>query len=358
MSSLHAVILAGGSGTRLWPRSRVEHPKQFLDFTGEGTMLQEAFERIAPIIAPEQVLVLTGAHYAQMAREQLPAVPTGNVIGEPVGRGTAPPIGLAAMLLRKKASPDAVMAVLTADHVITMKERFRQVLLQAARIAGHGHLVTLGISATRPDTGYGYIERGERLYDEQFPVYRVVRFTEKPDRETAERFLASGRYSWNSGMFIWRVDSILAEIERQMPELYAGLQKIVEAWDTPSQEKVFSEVWPTLPNETIDFGVMEHALDVVVIPVEIGWSDVGSWHALWEILPHDEAGNVISGRSIVVDTHGSLIHSEGRLVAVIGIEDLVIVDAGNALLVSSRERSQEVKKIVQELKRRGWTEYL
>jgi mannose-1-phosphate guanylyltransferase len=321
-------------------------------------MLQEAFERIAPIIPPEKVFVLTGDKYAQIARDQLPAVPSENVIGEPVGRGTAPPIGLAAMLLRKRTSPKAVMAVLTADHVISMRERFRQVLLQAARIAERGHLVTLGISATRPDTGYGYIERGEMLYEERFPVYRVMRFTEKPDQATAERFLASGRYSWNSGMFIWRVDSILAEIARQMPDLYDGLREIVEAWDTQARDEVFARVWPALPNETIDFGVMEHARDVVVIPVEIGWSDVGSWNALWEISPHDAEGNVTRGRNIVIDVHRSLIHSNGRLVAVVGLDDLVIVDTDDALLVSSRERSQEVKKIVRELKDRGWTEYL
>ncbi len=357
MNPLYATILAGGGGTRLWPSSRSGRPKQFLDFTGNGTMLQEAFVRIAPIIPPARVWVLTGARYAEIAREQLPSLPEGNVIGEPVGRGTAPPIGLAAMLLQK-IDPGAVMAVLTADHVISLQGRFRRVLLQAAHVARRGHLVTLGISATRPDTGYGYIERGEMLYEGEFSTYRVVRFTEKPNRATAEQFLSSGRYSWNSGMFIWRVDSILVEIERQMPELYTGLREIVGAWGTPDQTETLARVWPTLPNETIDFGVMEHARDVVVIPVEIGWSDVGSWHALWEILPHDDDENVARGDVILIDVHGSLIHGNGRLIAAIGVDDLIIVDAGNALLVSSRERSQEVKKIVQELEKRGWQQYL
>ena len=357
MSDLYATILAGGSGTRLWPRSRKSTPKQFLDFTGTGTMLQEAFSRVAPIIPPERVWILTGERYVETAREQLPVLPTENVVGEPVGRGTAPAIGLAAMLLQRE-NPNAIMAVLTADHVITYKERFREVLLEAAWVAGKGHLVTLGIKPSRPDTGYGYIERGEKLYDQQFPVYRVVRFTEKPNLEMAEQFVASGNYSWNSGMFIWRVDAILAEIERQMSELFDGLKQIVEAWGTDKQHEVLHSVWPTLPNETIDFGVMEHAKDVVVIPVEIGWSDVGSWNALWEVLPHDQSGNVVQGNVILHDVGNSLVYSDKQLVTAIGIRDMVIVDSGDAVLVVPRSRSQEVKTIVNELKRRGLDDYL
>ncbi len=357
MGNLYATILAGGSGTRLWPRSRESTPKQFLDFTGTGTMLQEAFSRVAPIIPPERVWILTGKRYVDTVREQLPVLPPENVVGEPVGRGTAPAIGFAAMLLQRE-SPNAVMAVLTADHVINYKERFREVLLEAAQVAEKGHLVTLGIKPSRPDTGYGYIERGEKLYDEKFPVYRVVRFTEKPNLEMAEQFVASGNYSWNSGMFIWRVDAILAEIERQMPELFDGLKKIMAAWDEPKRYDVLQSVWPKLPNETIDFGVMEHAKDVVVIPVEIGWSDVGSWNALWEVLPHDPSGNVVQGNALLHDVENSLIYSESHLIAAVGIRDMVIVDSGDAVLVIPRSRSQEVKTIVNALKQRGLNDYL
>lgn len=356
---LYAVILAGGGGTRLWPRSRKAHPKQFLDLTGSGAMLQEAYARIAPIIPAARVLVVTNTSYVNLVCEQIPALPPANVIGEPAGRGTAPAIGLAAALLRQR-DPQAIMIVLTADHLIARKETFRRVLLAAAQTAdAPGRLVTLGITPGYPETGYGYIERGPELATfGGFSAYRVARFTEKPARETAERFVESGRFSWNSGMFIWRVQSILAEIARQMPALSEQLDQIALACATPAFDETLARVWPHIRSETIDFGVMEGAADAAVLPVDIGWNDVGSWAALADELPADEQGNVTQGPHILLDTHDSFVFSEQRLIACIGLQGMVVVDTADALLICPRDRAQEVKRITDELKARGLERYL
>jgi len=356
---LYAVILAGGGGTRLWPRSRKAHPKQFLDLTGDGTMLQEAYTRIAPLIPAERVLVITNASYVELVCEQAPALPRANVIGEPAGRGTAPAIGLAAALLRQR-DPNAIMAILTADHLIGRKETFRRALLAAARVAETpGRLVTLGITPAYPETGYGYVERGPQLATlDDMTVYRVLRFTEKPNRETAARFVESGHFSWNSGMFIWRADSILQEIARQMPDLSAQLDAIVAALGQPDEQAIFAQVWGEIRSETIDFGVMEGALDTVVLPVDIGWNDVGSWAALADELPANEEGNVVQGLHILLDTHDSFVFSEHRLIATIGLHGMIVIDTDDALLICPRDRAQEVKKIIAVLKERGMTAYL
>ena len=357
---LYAVILAGGGGARLWPRSRQAHPKQFLDLTGEGTMLQEAYARIAPIIPAERVLVITNASYVDLVSEQAPAIPRANIIGEPAGRGTAPAIGLAAALLRQR-DPDAVMAILTADHLITRKETFRRVLLAAAAAAAApGRLVTLGITPAYAETGYGYVERGPEITTlDGFTVYRVLRFTEKPNRETAERFVQSGRFSWNSGMFLWRADSILAEMARQMPELGAQLAAIAAVFDQPGTHPLaWVPSWMQIRSETIDFGIMEGAADTVVLPVDIGWNDVGSWAALADELPANAQGNVVHGPHILLDTQDSFVFSEQRLIAAIGLQRMIVIDTADALLICPRERAQEVKKITDVLKERGLTAYL
>lgn len=356
---LYAVILAGGGGTRLWPRSRKAHPKQFLDLTGDGTMLQEAYTRIAPLIPAERVLVITNESYVDLVCEQAPALPRANVIGEPVGRGTAPAIGLAAALLRQR-DPNAIMAILTADHLIGRKETFRRAIAAAAQVAATpGRLVTLGITPAYPETGYGYVERGPELVTlDGMTVYRVLRFTEKPNHETAARFVESGHFSWNSGMFIWRADSILDEIARQMPELSAQLAVIAASLGRPDEQAAFAQVWMQIRSETIDFGVMEGALDTVVLPVDIGWNDVGSWAALADELPANEQGNVVQGPHILFDTHDSFIFSEHRLIATIGLRHMIVVDTADALLICPRERAQEVKKITELLIERGMTAYL
>ncbi|HLF91272.1 MAG TPA: sugar phosphate nucleotidyltransferase [Anaerolineales bacterium] len=355
---LYALIMAGGTGSRLWPRSRTQHPKQFLDITGDLTMLQQSQQRLLPLIPMERTLVATNRQYVEIVARQLPEIPPENILGEPTGRGTAAAVGLAAVHLRKR-TPEALMAVLTADHLIKKMDIFRQVLIAAADIATENWLVTLGITPGYPETGYGYIERGEFLgMVGEFEGYRVERFVEKPDLARAEAYVGSGNYAWNSGMFVWKVSRILEEIERHMPEMYAGLVEIEAKLFTEEADETIMEVFPTLPAQTIDYGIMEKASQVAMLPVDIGWHDVGSWSAVYDVLPRDKANNVVVGLHVTPDTRNSLIFSPKRLVATIGLEDVVIVDTDDVLLVCPRSRAQDVKKLVDILKTNGEAGYL
>jgi len=355
---LYALIMAGGSGTRLWPCSREACPKQLLSLLSERTMLQEAYQRITPLIPDEQVFVVTSEAYADVVREQIPQLPAANIIGEPEGHGTAPCIGLSALYLRR-LDPEGVMAVLTADHYIEKADELRRALEAAAQVAEAGHLVTLGIQPSHPATGYGYIERGEKLAQiSGLDVHRVEKFTEKPDLATAQAFVKSGRYYWNSGMFIWKVSTILREFQKLMPQLYAQLMEIDAALGTTQERAVLERVWPQVENETIDYGIMERAQDVAVIPVDIGWSDVGDWAALSELLPPDEEGNVIVGEHVGLDTRRCMIHGSRRLVATIGLEDMIVVDTEDALFICPKERAQEVRDLVEKLKESGREEFM
>jgi mannose-1-phosphate guanylyltransferase len=291
-------------------------------------------------------------------REQVPDLPAENYIIEPSGRGTAPCIALSALYLRR-LNPEAIMAVLTADHFIEKWELFRQALAEAGRLARQGYLVTLGIKPTFPSTGYGYILRDEPLScGGDLEAYRVKRFTEKPDQPTARKFVATGRYYWNSGMFIWRVADVMAEFHRQMRPLFDQLVEIDSAIGTPQEKEVLERVWPEVEKQTIDYGIMEGARDVAVIPVDIGWSDVGSWATLLDLLPGDEDGNVVTGRHLGIDTRRTLFYSPDRLVATVGLEEMIVVDTGDALLICPKDRAQDVKKIVEELKARGKESFL
>ncbi len=355
---MYAVILAGGAGTRLWPRSRKDSPKQLLDLVSGRTMLQASYDRILPLVPPQKVLVVTGGSYLSLVREQLPDLPERNVIAEPAGRGSAPAIGLAAIHLAR-SHPKEVMICLPADHVITQEEKFRLVLQAASKVAEGGYLVTLGIQPRGPETGYGYIQTDEYLESiSGHEVYKVKRFTEKPARGTAEAFLRSGDYFWNSGIFVWRVDTILGEIERLMPKLYAQLLEIKEALGGAEESQVLESVWESVEPETIDYGIMEKAVKVAVLPTSFGWSDVGSWASLIELLPADGEGNVVLGDHVGLDTKGTLVVSPERLVATIGVEDLVIVDTEDAILVCSRNRTEDVKALVAELQRKRGEEFL
>ena len=357
-SPLYALILAGGAGSRLWPRSRTHHPKQFLDLMGETTMLQQAQSRLLPMIPPANTFIATGRQYVDTVKKQLPSLPVSNIIGEPVGRGTAAAIGLAALHIRKR-SPDAVMAVLTADHLIKSVDVFRRVLEAASHVAGEDWLVTLGIKPDYPETGYGYIERGDFLgMVGEFEGFQVRHFVEKPNLERAREYVAGGNFDWNSGMFIWKVSRILSEMERHLPDLFDGLNRIAEAIDSDDYEAVLDSAFPLLPNVTIDYGIMEKSEKVAVIPVDIGWNDIGSWSALYDVLPKDAGNNAVVGQHVSPDTQNTLIVSPNRLVATIGLEGYVIVDTEDVLLVCPRDRAQDVKKLVDILKQNGDAGYL
>lgn len=351
---MYALIMAGGAGTRLWPRSRAATPKQFLPLLGERTMLQQTVDRIAPIIGPEHVLVVTGERYIDVVAEQLPDVPRDNIIGEPSGKGSAPAIGLGALHIRRDDA-DGVMVVLSSDHQIGKPEVFQQALQAAEQVARDGYLVTLGIQPTAPHTGYGYIERTTALGSfNNFQAYDVARFVEKPDRATAEEYLATGLYSWNAGIFVWRADAIMNAFERYMPGLYQQLDTIATTGAAPGDD-AFNHVWDQIAPITIDYGVMERAERVAVLPVDIGWSDVGDWDTLAALVDAEAP----TTEHVAVDTANTLVYSaERKVVATVGLEDFLVIDTGDALLVAPRDRAQDVKKIVDELRRRGRTDVL
>lgn len=358
----YAVIMAGGGGTRLWPLSRHNRPKQLLQFNGEESLFQMAVNRLRGLFPPENIYVVTVAEQAPHLQAQSPQIPAENYLLEPMPRGTASVVGFAAVAIRQR-DPQGVMAILTADHFIQNEDQFRALLAAAYDVAQQGYLATLGIEPTFPATGYGYVQRGDALG--QFggqDAYRVLRFQEKPSEETARAFLAAGDHAWNSGMFIWRVDRILDEFARQMPELNSTLMEIDAAWNTPRRDSVIAALWQTIRGQTIDYGIMENAQNVATLPARgLGWNDVGSWDQLFEVLPSDENGNIILGaQHIGLDTSNSLICTEnpGRVIVTIGASDLVIVDTGDAILVCPRSQAQRVRDVVNALRASGRGEYL
>ncbi len=346
----YALIMAGGTGSRLWPLSRQAHPKQTLKLIGDRSMFQHAVERLAPLFPTERVTVVTRAAHVAPLSQQVPDLPQANYIIEPQGRGTAPAIGLAAINLIH-TDPEAIMAVLTADHYITDTAHFRDTLAAAGELAQAGYLVTLGIKPDSPSTGFGYIKQGEQLEPvNDFAAFRVAGFTEKPDLATAQAMIADGGYAWNSGMFIWRVDRILEEFKRQMPEFYGQLKELESCLGTAEYEDALARIWPTVEKETIDYGIMENAENVAVLPVDIGWTDIGSWGSLPDLLPADEQGNTVVANHLNIDTRDSLVFSDSqRLIATVGVEGLVIVETDDALLVCSKGREQDVRDIVKRL---------
>jgi mannose-1-phosphate guanylyltransferase len=354
----YAVIMAGGSGTRLWPLSRQKRPKQALKLIGQRTMFQHAVDRITPLFPPERILVVTRDEHATLLMEQVPELPTENFILEPEGRGTAPAIGLAAIHLRDR-DPHASMVVLTADHYISEAEEFRRALSAALQVAQTGQLITLGIKPTAPSTGFGYAHHGASLGTiDEFPTFHVERFVEKPDLKTATEMIECGEYSWNSGMFIWRVDRILAEFEQQMPGFNAQLSEVAATLGTPAYTATMNYVWPRVAKQTIDYGIMEQAKDVAIIPVSIGWTDVGSWGSLLTLLPADSDGNIIVGPHVGLNTRDTLAFSDKRLIATIGVQGLVIVDTDDAVLVCPKDQEQAVRELVDTLKRKGYSRLL
>jgi len=358
----YAVIMAGGGGTRLWPLSRTRQPKQMLHLTGPMTLFQMAVDRLKGLFESDHILVVTIAEQASLLKEQCPQIPPENFLIEPMPRGTASVVGLAALALQER-DPQAIMVVLTADHYIENINVFQGILKSAALAAMDGYLVTLGIHPTYAATGYGYVQRGEVLgsYQDR-TAYRVAMFKEKPDEASAREFLKHGDHDWNSGMFIWRVDRILEEFSTHMPELASLLGEIQQAWGTPQGCQVLQNVWPKIQPQTIDYGIMEKASQVAVLPAaELGWNDIGSWESLFDVLDSDSEGNIIiQANHIGLETHSSLICSQGsdRLVVTIGIQDLVVVDTQDALLICSRSQAQKVRDLVNILKQTHQTQYL
>ncbi len=348
---LTAVVLAGGSGTRLWPLSRLQSPKQFLKLVGSESLLEATITRLHPLIEPSQVVVVTSEDLAK--GEGFHLVQRFRSILEPVGRNTAPAIAVAA-LEASAAGVDPVMVVLPSDHLIADVPAFHQALKIATAAAREGKLVTFGIHPTSPETGFGYIRapgNGE--------LRKVGEFREKPDRATAESFLASGEYYWNSGMFVWRASAILAAVEKYVPQLASVLATIrAEVQGGISMAASVKAHFGECPSISIDHGVLEKCADVYVVPGDFGWSDVGSWDAVYEVAGKDASGNAVQGNAVLVECRNTLIRSEGRLIAAVGIEDVAVIETPDAILVSRMGQSQQVRKVVDELVRRAGTEHI
>ena len=361
MDHTYAVIMAGGSGTRLWPLSRKRHPKHILPLLGERTLFQSTVDRLDGFVSPERMLVVTTADQEAELKKQAPAIPPENYLVEPLPRGTASVVGLAAVVLHRR-DPEAVMLVLPSDHFIRNRDVFQLIMRVAVQVAGGNYLVTLGITPGFPATGYGYIQNGEALPEKyDYPVYRALRFTEKPDEVKARKMLAAGDHTWNSGMFIWRVDRILEEFTLQMPELRSTLDRIGSAWGTPDGADLLASLWPALKNETIDYGVMEHAARVAVLPASgLDWSDVGSWDSLFDVLVPDGDGNiVVDSHFMPLETHGSLVYGgTEKLIVTIGVDDLIIIDTEDALLVCRKDRTQQVRQVIANLKNSDREHYI
>ena len=358
----YAVIMAGGGGTRLWPLSRKETPKQLLPLLGEETLFESTVARLEALFPPERILIVTVAEQARVMQQQVPAIPKENYLIEPAPRGTASVVALAAAVLQQR-DPRAMMTIQTADHHIRNKDLFKYLIASAFDVAEKDYLVTLGITPTFPSTGYGYIQQGEPLPDEyKYPVYMVKRFKEKPDEATAQQLLQSGDHSWNSGMFVWKTSAIMAEFKRQMPELFKVVSEIASAWDTPKREAVIQERWSGLKSQTIDYGIMEHAEKVAVLPAGgLGWSDVGAWDSLFEVLLPDADGNVaVNTEHIEIDSHHTLVYSanNGRLMVTIGLDNVIVVDSGDVLLVCKADQAQRVRDVVEKLKKDKQEKYL
>lgn len=348
-----AVIPAGGSGTRLWPLSRSARPKYLLQLLGNKTLLQQTFERLLRLTNPDHILIICGAAHAEAIRQQLPDLPHENIIVEPSPNGTGPALALATAMIAER-DHDAIVGSFAADHDVTDVDAFEAAVTAAIAAAAGGDLVTIGLTPSRPETGFGYIERTDDITCESPTgiAYRAARFVEKPDLERATEYVASGRFLWNAAMFVWHADSLMAELRRLQPEIANGVVEIAQHWQGEDHAEVVARYWDTMPNVTIDTGVMELANHVAVVPAEMGWSDVGDFHSLGELIEHDVLGNSVRGELIQIDTTNSVVWSEtGRPVAMIGLDNLIVVDTSDALLIVERSKSQEVRKLVERLRK-------
>lgn len=345
-----AVIMAGGRGERFWPKSRNNRPKQFLSLTSDGeTMIQKTVKRLSPLVSAEDIFIVTNAAYADLVNDQLPDVPRENILCEPCARNTAPCIAFAAAIIQKKYG-DAMMLVLPSDHLIGYENIYIKTLQTAIRTAEEeNNLVTIGITPAYPETGYGYINFGKEAGD----AYEVERFVEKPDLPTAKKYLASGKYLWNSGMFVWKASAIMYNMKQFMPEIHDGAVRIGDSYGTDSYEETLIKEFTAFTSESVDFGIMEKASDIYTIPGSFGWDDVGSWLAVERINETDDKKNYFDGDVIAVDSERTTVCGGKRLVATIGTRDIVIVDTDDVLLVCSKNNTQDVKKVIAQLKEHG-----
>lgn len=362
------VILAGGSGTRFWPRSRRSRAKQVLALDGESTMIRQTLDRLLPLASASDVWVITNGLLAGVIVEQLPEVPRENILSEPVARNTAPACALAAFLLEPK-SPETVIGIFPSDHVVGNKARFVEVIRSGIELAASGErIVVLGVPPTRAETGYGYVELGETVDSSVVPhgdvsARRVKRFTEKPDKARAEEFVASGNYAWNGGIFLWSARTLANAIREHCPAMAPLLTKIAAAHGTPEFERVFAEVYPQCENISIDYAVLEPrsakgemGSEIYCLPADFAWNDLGSWASLHEHLTKGSVENFFDATDPVhstIDAERNYVYAPGKVVALVGVDDLVVVDTGDCLLISKRDRSQDVGKVVAELKKTG-----
>ena len=355
---MFAVIMAGGGGTRLWPKSREHYPKQMHALAGAKPLIEEMTDRLNRIVGDNRVFIITNSHHAHVIEKILPSI-RAKILIDPYRRDTAACIGLAAIYLRK-FDPNAVMAVFPADHFIASEDRFGEIVKVAGKLAEAGHIVTVGIRPTAPETGYGYIEMDDlvEVVDGQ-EAYRVRRFVEKPNRGKAEKYCAAGNYLWNSGMFVWSIPKVLELFEKHLPDIYTKLMRIQKALGTPAEDEVLHREYKEMERISVDYGIMEKLDDILVLPGDFGWNDIGSWTTVADIASKDEDGNVVNALHVSLDTHNCLVFGKDeKVIATIGIDDLIIVDTDDALLICKKDRSQDVKKIVDKLKENGMEDYL
>ncbi len=354
------VILAGGSGTRFWPRSRRARAKQVLALDGDETMIQQTLSRLLPVAAVEDVWIVTNKWLNQTIQSQLPAIPAQHILSEPAARNTAPACALAAFLLARE-QPDTVLGIFPSDHVVGDLQRFAEVISAGIEVAAAGeNIVVLGVPPTRPETGYGYIEQGAEMPGMgSVPVHRVKRFREKPDRHTAERFLMAGNFVWNGGIFLWSARTFVHAIREHVPDMAPCLEKIAAAYGTPDFERVFAEEYPQVENISVDYAVLERRSakgesrsNIFCLPADFEWNDLGSWASLHEHLGDDHSSNVLDGPTnglVAIESQGNYVYAPGKMVALLGVDGLVVVETEDALLITTRERSQDVSKVVRQV---------
>lgn len=359
---LHAVIMAGGAGTRFWPASRVDFPKQLLNLAGGRSMIQTTVDRVKPFCSPEQILIVTNRRLVDQIQRQLPEIPPNCIIGEPCKRDTAPCIALAAKWTLRN-DPDALMVVMPSDHVIVSNEHFLLAIQCAVSLieADPSRIVTFGITPDHPSEAFGYIERDDsnQSGDVKLPAFKVSRFREKPDRQTAEAFLESGRFYWNSGIFVWKSQAIVDALNEHVPEMMEYVDRIAASFESPDFDNVFQQQFNAISGISIDYAVMENYSNSWVIEAPFSWNDVGNWSALPQLIGSDQSGNTVSGRHVSIDSTNCIVRCEkDRLIATIGVDSLIVVQTENAILVADRNREADVKKIVEYLEKNSLSDYL